>query len=158
MAKKLSRNAPCPCGSGKKYKHCCLGKDFDWVEMENGQIGRRVPLSSEALELLERQRQAFVQEHGREPEFIFEGAPPLEVIEHLTVQAMKKAGIDPAFIYAYEKTNGLMLNEHNERMVPESDVAEWEAAIDEYERVSGTKASRRRMNKDDIDGIIGVGP
>ncbi len=21
--KKLSRNAPCPCGSGKKYKHCC---------------------------------------------------------------------------------------------------------------------------------------
>jgi len=23
---KISRNAPCPCGSGKKYKHCCLGK------------------------------------------------------------------------------------------------------------------------------------
>jgi len=22
----ISRNAPCPCGSGKKYKHCCLGK------------------------------------------------------------------------------------------------------------------------------------
>ncbi len=21
------RNAPCPCGSGRKYKHCCLGKD-----------------------------------------------------------------------------------------------------------------------------------
>ena len=21
---KLSRNAPCPCGSGKKYKKCCL--------------------------------------------------------------------------------------------------------------------------------------
>ena len=24
MAKKISRNAPCPCGSGKKYKLCCL--------------------------------------------------------------------------------------------------------------------------------------
>ena len=23
----VSRNAPCPCGSGKKYKRCCLGKD-----------------------------------------------------------------------------------------------------------------------------------
>jgi uncharacterized protein YecA (UPF0149 family) len=23
---KLGRNAPCPCGSGKKYKKCCLGK------------------------------------------------------------------------------------------------------------------------------------
>ena len=25
--KKIGRNDPCPCGSGKKYKHCCLGKD-----------------------------------------------------------------------------------------------------------------------------------
>src|SRR5262245_47226841 len=24
--KKPGRNEPCPCGSGKKYKHCCLGK------------------------------------------------------------------------------------------------------------------------------------
>jgi uncharacterized protein YecA (UPF0149 family) len=24
--KKLSRNAPSPCGSGKKYKHCCYGE------------------------------------------------------------------------------------------------------------------------------------
>ena len=24
--KKIGRNDPCPCGSGKKYKHCC-GKD-----------------------------------------------------------------------------------------------------------------------------------
>jgi len=24
---KIGRNAPCPCGSGKKYKKCCLAKD-----------------------------------------------------------------------------------------------------------------------------------
>jgi uncharacterized protein YecA (UPF0149 family) len=23
---KIGRNDPCPCGSGKKYKHCCLRK------------------------------------------------------------------------------------------------------------------------------------
>jgi hypothetical protein len=23
---KIGRNAPCPCGSGRKYKHCCLEK------------------------------------------------------------------------------------------------------------------------------------
>ncbi len=23
---KIGRNAPCPCGSGKKYKNCCLNK------------------------------------------------------------------------------------------------------------------------------------
>ena len=22
----VGRNSPCPCGSGKKYKNCCLGK------------------------------------------------------------------------------------------------------------------------------------
>ncbi len=26
-AVKVGRNDPCPCGSGKKYKHCCLGKE-----------------------------------------------------------------------------------------------------------------------------------
>jgi SEC-C motif-containing protein len=25
-APKVGRNDPCPCGSGKKYKHCCLAK------------------------------------------------------------------------------------------------------------------------------------
>jgi len=24
---KVGRNHPCPCGSGKKYKHCCLARD-----------------------------------------------------------------------------------------------------------------------------------
>src|SRR5262245_62186854 len=39
--KKLSRNAPCPCGSGKKYKHCCYGKG---VEDDLGLgAGRRQP-------------------------------------------------------------------------------------------------------------------
>jgi tetratricopeptide (TPR) repeat protein len=27
MSKKIGRNDPCPCGSGKKYKKCCLKKD-----------------------------------------------------------------------------------------------------------------------------------
>lgn len=24
-ARQMGRNYPCPCGSGKKYKHCCIG-------------------------------------------------------------------------------------------------------------------------------------
>ncbi len=27
MSSKPGRNDPCPCGSGQKYKHCCLAKD-----------------------------------------------------------------------------------------------------------------------------------
>jgi hypothetical protein len=25
---KIGRNEPCPCGSGKKYKNCCLAKKY----------------------------------------------------------------------------------------------------------------------------------
>ena len=27
MENKVGRNDPCPCGSGKKYKQCCMGKE-----------------------------------------------------------------------------------------------------------------------------------
>jgi hypothetical protein len=29
MVKEIGRNDPCPCGSGKKYKKCCLGTEKD---------------------------------------------------------------------------------------------------------------------------------
>jgi hypothetical protein len=33
VARHLGRNDPCHCGSGKKYKHCCLSKDEE-IERE----------------------------------------------------------------------------------------------------------------------------
>lgn len=30
---KIGRNAPCPCGSGKKYKFCCLNKPKDAIDL-----------------------------------------------------------------------------------------------------------------------------
>lgn len=29
---RIGRNDPCPCGSGKKYKHCCLKRDLDSID------------------------------------------------------------------------------------------------------------------------------
>ena len=160
MARKLSRNAPCPCGSGKKYKHCCYGKDFDFVETEDGEIGRQIQMSGELQDVVEGLFESFKLRHGREPgpnDRLFDGAPPLEHIEHYTVEAMKRSGVDPALIHAYEET-GLLLNEKNERLVPDSYVAEWEAAIDEYERKTGHKATRRRLNDYDFLGLLDNGP
>lgn len=31
---KIGRNNPCPCGSGKKYKRCCLQKEADIMQRE----------------------------------------------------------------------------------------------------------------------------
>jgi hypothetical protein len=35
---KLGRNQPCPCGSGKKYKLCCLAKDEEQARREAGPL------------------------------------------------------------------------------------------------------------------------
>jgi hypothetical protein len=37
---RLGRNDPCPCGSGKKYKHCCYGKAFDPGEGAGARVSR----------------------------------------------------------------------------------------------------------------------
>jgi hypothetical protein len=160
MRERISRNAPCPCGSGKKYKQCCLRKGIEWSAKDDGMIVRATPLSSETAEVVEELRELFRADHGREPgpgDRLFEGAPSFEVVEHLTVEAMRKAGVEPALIYAFERT-GLMLNARNEQMVPDADVAEWDATIDEYERSTGTKASRRRLSEDDVLAILSNGP
>jgi len=137
--KKIARNAPCPCGSGKKYQHCCLDKDFDWLEDDDGTLYKAIPLSDEMMELLEEQHEAFVEKHGREPgpdDLLFDGMPPLEHVEHEMIQAMKEAGVDPAIIYAAEET-GLLVTEENQGLLSEQELAEWEAAIDEYHAEHG---------------------
>ena len=46
--KKTSRNAPCPCGSVKKYKHCCYGKgDEDDLGLGSGR--QHHPIGTVAL-------------------------------------------------------------------------------------------------------------
>jgi SEC-C motif len=46
---RISRNAPCPCGSGKKYKHCCYRKGLEGEQPS--QPGRPVeyPIGTVAL-------------------------------------------------------------------------------------------------------------
>ena len=47
--KKLSRNAPCPCGSGKKYKHCCYGKGVgDDLGLGSGRQQPQYPIGTVA--------------------------------------------------------------------------------------------------------------
>jgi hypothetical protein len=137
--KKLSRNAPCPCGSGRKHGACCWDKGFEWVEDEAGTVFRSTPMTLEVREALEQLRRAFVARHGREPgpdDPILLDMPHPEHLEAMMVEDMKAAGLDPAFIYAFEKT-GLLVTEQNHHLIPENDLAEWDAAIEEYQRTHG---------------------
>ena len=44
----IGRNAPCPCGSGKKYKHCCLKRDVARGQDDLVAAAREAPPSREA--------------------------------------------------------------------------------------------------------------
>ena len=41
VGKKIGRNDPCPCGSGKKYKKCCLERDQKEIDKD-----RKIPIES----------------------------------------------------------------------------------------------------------------
>lgn len=139
MRSRFPRNAPCPCGSGKKYKHCCSRKDFEYLVDEDGSVFKSIPTSDEIAQVFDEQHQRFVEQFGREPDpedAVFFDAPPLEHIEHEMVQAMKKIGIDPAKIHAFEKT-GRIVTEDNQQFLSDADLAEWQAAIEEYQAQGG---------------------
>lgn len=39
---KPGRNDPCPCGSGKKYKHCCLRAEAAMLDSPDALTWRRI--------------------------------------------------------------------------------------------------------------------
>jgi hypothetical protein len=147
--KKLSRNAPCPCGSGKNYKHCCHGKDFEFLEDDDGTIFKSIPMSDEMGEIIAEQKRKFTEKFGREPasgDNLFFDMRAVEHAEHFIVEGMKKAGIDPAIIFAFEKT-GLLVTEANEHLITDVDRAEWEAAVLEYRAKHGDESEEDEDNE-----------
>src|SRR5262249_15414834 len=78
---------------------------------DDGTVLKSISMSEETVDLLDEQRQKFIEKHGREPgpnDPVFLDIPHPEQVEHLTVKAMKEAGIDPAILYAYERTGRLV--------------------------------------------------
>ncbi len=147
--KKLSRKAPCPCGSGRKYGRCCYSKDFEYLVDDEGTIFKSIPMSDELAEVIEEQKRKFVEKYGRAPapgDNLFFDMPPLEHAEHFMVEGMKQAGLDPAIIYAFEKT-GLLVTEANQHLITDMDRAKWEAAVLEYRAKHGDDSKEDDENE-----------
>ena len=67
---KIKRNDPCPCGSGKKYKKCCLlqqslDQSFSWAD--NDGIHFVGPGSAPSPELLERMTKEYQKQIRNSP-------------------------------------------------------------------------------------------
>ena len=112
------------------------------IKHRKGTRGRTVKLDPESMDMMQQQLQAFREKFGREPgpdDPIFfdpkaDTPQPFRLEKFLeeSTEAMVAAGIRPEIIYAHRKTGGLIVTEENQEKLSAEDIAEWEAAIDEY--------------------------
>jgi hypothetical protein len=144
--RQLSRNARCPCASGKKYKDCCITKRFKWLIDDEGNFYRQIGMHPAVAEALRRQEKRFVETFGRKPlpdDPVFFDMPPDNEVQEKMVEVMAKAGIRPELVYAYVKTRGLIVTAENQDLIPDKDLAEWHAAIDEFRGAKRLKTKRK---------------
>lgn len=136
MQKRISRNAPCPCGSERKYKHCCLAKGIEWGYDEEGFPVRTIPITDQTAEALQAHVQRLERDKGgplAPDDLLF---PELaeaseEAVREQLVAAMRDADLDPALVYAFQQT-GMLLSEETLAQVPEGDRQAWLQAIREF--------------------------
>lgn len=134
---KPRRNQLCPCGSGRKYKACCLGKPLTFEQTSTGGYSLGIPLSQAALEALDQGRQEFITHFEREPcdgdpIFLAKYFASPEDLEIEGAKLLKQSGASPALVYAYKKT-GYILTEENSQIATGAAIQEWEDAIREFE-------------------------
>jgi hypothetical protein len=103
LKRQVSRNARCPCASGKKYKDCCITKRFKWLVDEKGNFYRQMDMHPAVAEALRQQEKRFVETFGRKPlpdDPVFFDMPSNTEVEEEMVEVMAKAGIRSELIYA----------------------------------------------------------
>jgi hypothetical protein len=124
-----SRNEPCPCGSGKKFKKCCYAKQFSFQENEGGGFDKLVPMDDELAKLLSQHIESLGPDVS--PDTPLFDKMDFERMEHSMAMAMKAAGLDPAIIYAFEET-GMMISEENMGSFSQVDLDLWQSKIEEF--------------------------
>jgi hypothetical protein len=114
-----------------------------------GQVGEAekiIPINHETAEIIARQKKLFREQFGREPGpddplFFDPGvAAPQFLSDESTdeiwkslLQAAGDSGIDPAVVYAMNKT-GRMVTEANLEFLTDSELQEWNDAVNEYRK------------------------
>lgn len=102
--------------------------------------GRRVPLNDRAQKILKKQLRAFRKKFGRDPgpgEPVFfdpDADTPQPMPRKVIEEGMREVAalLPPHIAYAYLKLDGMLVTETNMHLWSEKDMAEWDAALDEY--------------------------
>lgn len=138
---KIGRNAPCPCGSGKKYKKCCLAKDEEARRSVIEDRERRELLVKKVAEEDEEDEELFVDEEEEELEEEFE--------DEFYDEALDEMGDDEEGDATVEDSRS---ERRRRRRVPEKSppISDAEEEIvgrwwDEYKKMNGTEEIRKHL-------------
>jgi len=134
--REIQKERICPCGSGLSYGSCCRPRGIKWGTNAEGSLVKQIKLSDDTAEMLEEHLKQLEQDLGRplqDDDLLFPELAAMDedeltatIIKHLT-----GAGIDTAFIYAFQQT-GLLITEENQERVPNADRSLWDQAVADY--------------------------
>ena len=133
--RKISRNEPCPCGSGRKYKHCC-------PRQHQAQAASRTPRCDEAEDVAELRDQVRELMAGAPPEEARRGARLLAQLDDMAALASRWPEIEAAereleaHWAGYEAllADPQALRERVEHLFAEKDYDPLRFAVDEMQR------------------------
>ncbi|WP_217806548.1 hypothetical protein, partial [Chromobacterium violaceum] len=145
--RELKASVLCPCSSGLTYGNCCKQQSIRWVQDKSGNIYKELMITPEMEVLFKEAEQAFLDIFERKPRandpvFLMKYLVSDEGIRKDTTRAMYKAGVQSHLIYAYQKTGGLLVTEHNEKNLTGKDREEWESSIQEFFELNGDEMKK----------------
>jgi len=105
---------------------------------KNRRVRAKIPINTEhGRALLHQLTNSHILEDRVFPEFLDESE--YDIFKRM-VSYMEQAGMEKQHIYAYIKTNGLLVTEANVKKVSAEDMREWIEAIKEYEKLVNSGA------------------
>lgn len=146
----VSRNALCPCGSGKKYKHCCGKKEA---------VSISSLIDRELIECMNDMRQFVLQRYEREAEELLDQFPLDEMPEELELGVQIMAVNWMLFCWPVDETGQTIFSayrksRHWERWRPsvQAHIERWEGAVPSLGEFIGYEDDNRPVVRDLLTG------
>lgn len=123
---RVGRNEPCPCGSGRKFKHCHLAMQQGNYEPQKRDPAKQPRLRGE-------QANSVVIDDAVVQEAAAATRPPAG--KNATATAMLRAKVSERIVWAYLET-GFYITDSNKLAHPPERLAAWEAALTAYDNAT----------------------
>jgi hypothetical protein len=133
----LGNREVCGCGSGRAYGKCCKKKRVQYNRDGKGRIFKSIVLDKNGLDAIAEAEAAFKETFGRRPVkrdrlLLAAYRYSSKDMTRMFSEIADKAGTPRHLVYAYIKTDGLMLSKENEELASPQDIEDVQAAVDEY--------------------------